>query len=103
MTRCDSSGGVSALVRVILFVLDPDRRAEIDWPVVAETFALTPREAELAVLLARGLNIAQAAVQMHIRLDTARGYLKAIQGKTQTHRQSELVSLLLRSGLHVLG
>ena len=102
VTRCDSSGGLSAIVRVILFVLDPDRRAEIDWPVIAETFGLTRREAELAVLLARGMNMGQAAVQMHIKLDTARSYLKAIQGKTQTHRQSELVSLLLRSGLHVL-
>jgi len=98
----DSAGGIGSLVRVVLFVLDPERSAEIDPPVVAETFSLTRRESELAALLARGNNVAQAAAQMHIGLETARGYLKSVQGKTQTHHQGELVSLLLRGGLQVL-
>ncbi|AWV03834.1 helix-turn-helix transcriptional regulator [Burkholderia sp. JP2-270] len=102
VTCREPAGGISALARVILFVIDPERTAQVDCSLVAETFSLTPREAELATLLARGENIAQAALQMNIGLETARAYLKIIQGKTQTHRQAELVSLLLRSGLYVI-
>jgi DNA-binding CsgD family transcriptional regulator len=98
----ESFGEIGSLVRVVLIVFDPERSAEISWPMIAETFSLTPREAELAVLLARGADVAQAARHMHIGVETARGYLKSVQSKTQTHHQGELVSLLLRSGLHVL-
>ncbi|MGF6289663.1 helix-turn-helix transcriptional regulator [Paraburkholderia youngii] len=98
----DTREGLGALVRVSLFVLEPDRAVEVDGSVVAETFCLSPREAEPAALLARGENIAQAAHKMNIGLETARAYLKVIQAKTQTHRQAELVALLLQSGMHVL-
>ena len=95
---CDSSAGASALMRVILFVFDPARRSELDLNVVADAYSLTPREIELAALLARGLDLSQAARQMRIGEETARGYLKVVQGKTGTHRQAELVSLLLGGG-----
>jgi len=50
----DSAGGIGTLVRVVLFVLNPEKSAVIDSPVVAETFSLTRRESELAALLASG-------------------------------------------------
>jgi DNA-binding CsgD family transcriptional regulator len=95
----DVLDGVSAATRVILFVMEPDRPTEIDPSVLAASFNLTRREAALATLLARGMDLAQAAPQLGIGQGTARGYLKHILSKTDTHRQAELVSVLLRSGM----
>ncbi|WP_065504350.1 helix-turn-helix transcriptional regulator [Burkholderia stabilis] len=94
--------GISAATRVILFVMEPDRRTEIDPSFLTATFDLTRREAALTTLLARGLDLAEAASQLGIGLGTARGYLKQILAKTDTHRQAELVSLILRAAMLVV-
>ncbi|MFP4896536.1 helix-turn-helix transcriptional regulator [Paraburkholderia sp. EG304] len=51
------------------------------------------------MLLANGYCVEEAATKLAIALGTARGYLKQILGKTCTHRQAELVALILRSSL----
>ena len=98
----DSSNGVSASVAAILLIFDYERPVAIDRSVVAKTFGLTPREAEFATLLAHGQDLTQAALEMRIKPSTAREYLKDIHWKTQTHPQSELVSMLLRGSLDIL-
>lgn len=97
----DVPDGISVGTRVILFVLEPDRPSGIDPTVLAATFHLTRREAALAALLAQGMDLAEAASQSGIGIGTARGYLKQILAKTDTHRQAELVSLLLRGSLQI--
>ncbi|MDR3101582.1 MAG: helix-turn-helix transcriptional regulator, partial [Paraburkholderia sp.] len=97
----DALDGIHATTRAILFVMEPDRRVEFDRLHLAETFQLTRREAALATLLARGMDLAGAALQMGIGMGTARAYLKQILVKTDTHRQAEMVSLLLRSSLPI--
>jgi DNA-binding CsgD family transcriptional regulator len=59
-------------------------------------FGLTRREAALAILIARGLTIGQAAVDLGISEQTGRAYLKQIFQKAGISRQSELI-------LHVHG
>lgn len=98
----DVLDGISAATRAIVFVMEPDRPAAIDPTILAETFHLTRREAALATRLAGGMDLADAASQLGIGLGTARGYLKQILAKTDTHRQAELVSLLLRPGLQTV-
>ena len=61
-----------------------------------DLFGLTPKEAELALLLGEGLTLAHAAELSHISLLHARQRLKVVFHKTETSRQSELVTLLLR-------
>lgn len=61
-----------------------------------ELFDLTPKEAELVMLLGGGHTLAQAAELSHISLPHARQRLKIVFHKTETSRQSELVTLLLR-------
>ena len=58
-------------------------------------YGLSPREAEMALLLANGHDIRKSAAQLKIGEGTARYYVKVIMAKTDTHRQSELVRLLL--------
>ncbi|MBA8879504.1 helix-turn-helix transcriptional regulator [Phyllobacterium myrsinacearum] len=57
-------------------------------------FKLTPSEARLAVLLAGGLALKDAAQEAGLRNTTARAYLERLFHKTGTHQQSQLVALL---------
>jgi DNA-binding CsgD family transcriptional regulator len=65
---------------------------------LAKTFSLTPSEAKLACIIARGAPPAIAARELKISRETARNQLKSVFAKTDTHRQSELVALLLQVG-----
>lgn len=64
--------------------------------ILAKTFGLTHSEAKLARIIARGAGPDIAALELKISRETARNQLKAIFAKTGTHRQSELVALLLQ-------
>jgi DNA-binding CsgD family transcriptional regulator len=64
--------------------------------ILAKTFRLTPSEAKLACVIARGASPDIAARELKISRETARNQLKAVFAKTDTHRQSELVALLLQ-------
>jgi DNA-binding CsgD family transcriptional regulator len=66
--------------------------------ILAKTFRLTPSEAKLACIIARGAPPDIAARELKISRETARNQLKAVFAKTDTHRQSELVALLLQVG-----
>ena len=64
--------------------------------ILARTFCLTPSEAKLACVIARGASPYIAARELNISRETARNQLKAVFAKTGTHRQGELVALLLQ-------
>ena len=66
--------------------------------ILAKTFRLTPSEAKLACIIARGAPPDIAARELKISRETARNQLKSVFAKTNTHRQSELVALLLQVG-----
>ena len=66
--------------------------------IIAKTFRLTPSEAKLACILARGASPDIAARELKISRETARNQLKSVFAKTDTHRQSELVALLIQVG-----
>lgn len=59
-------------------------------------YGLTPAQSRLAAALVTGAALREAAQGCGISYETARIYLKQLFSKTNTHRQSELVSLLLR-------
>ena len=66
--------------------------------ILAKTFHLTPSEAKLACIIARGAPPDIAARELKISRETARNQLKSVFAKTDTHRQSELVALLMQIG-----
>ncbi len=65
---------------------------------IAARYRLTRAESRLALQLADGCSLREAAARCGIGYGTARGYLKLVFQKTGTHRQSELVALLLGRG-----
>jgi DNA-binding CsgD family transcriptional regulator len=79
----------------MVFVVEPEARPAIDAALLSVAFGLAPREAELAALLAQGAKLSDAAVTLGIGVGTARWYLKRVLEKTNTHRQAELVYLIL--------
>ncbi len=66
--------------------------------ILAKTFRLTPSEAKVACIIARGAPPDIAARELKISRETARNQLKSVFAKTDTHRQSELVALLMQVG-----
>ncbi len=82
---------------VALFISDPEQQESASQQLLGDLFELTPAEANLAIKLARGLNLAELSEQQHISQHTARAQLKSIFSKTGVTRQAELVRLVLRS------
>jgi DNA-binding CsgD family transcriptional regulator len=64
---------------------------------IGSMFDLTPAEAKLAVALLDGGELKGIAAAQHVSLETVRAQLKSIFLKTQTHRQSDLIALLMRA------
>ena len=80
-----------------VFISDPDLRESASQATLGELFSLTPAEANLAILLSRGLSLAEASETQNISQHTARAQLKSIFSKTGVSRQAELVRLILKS------
>ena len=81
-----------------LFIADPARPAGPSEELLRERFHLTRAEAGLALHLAQGATLADAADALGITYNTTRSHLRAIFAKTNTHRQVELITLLRTIG-----
>jgi DNA-binding CsgD family transcriptional regulator len=79
----------------LVFINDPDLRPASRSSFLSALYHLTPAECRLADLFASGLTPSDAADRMRITCGTSRFMLKSIFSKTGTHRQSELLRLLL--------
>jgi DNA-binding CsgD family transcriptional regulator len=77
-----------------LFISDPNQDAQLDPEAVRDLFQLTRMEANLAVALASGRSLVDAADALGIAHNTARSHLRSIFAKTGVRRQSQLVHLL---------
>jgi DNA-binding CsgD family transcriptional regulator len=82
---------------VAVFIRDPGRKSQASQEMVRRLFDLTPAEASLALLLANGLTLDDAAEELEIRKNTARAHLRSIFSKIGVTRQTTLVRVLLSS------
>ena len=82
---------------VALFIRDAERKSEASREMVRRLFDLTPAEASLALALANGLTLDEAADGLNIRKNTARAHLRSIFSKIGVTRQTTLVRVLLSS------
>lgn len=85
------TGWLSSHPRRMVLVFDAEQQLAAMPAVLCAQFGLTTKEAELASLLALGINLESAAQRMNIKFHTARSHLKSIFAKTGVHSQSELV------------
>ncbi len=82
--------------RALVSIVDPDATPLSQPHLLRALFGLTPREAEIALLLADGLSLVEIGERTRISLAHVRQRLKVIQHKTATARQGELIALLSR-------
>jgi DNA-binding CsgD family transcriptional regulator/PAS domain-containing protein len=86
-----------AVPAVVIFLSDPLEQAEAPVQVIKQLFGFTPAEAALALLMANGLTLDEAAETMGVSRNTVRTHLRAVFAKTGVTRQPMLVSLILKS------
>lgn len=91
--RADSEG--KGRPASVIFICDPDAQTIAPREILRQVFDFTPSEAMLAMELANGLSVDEAAEVLGIRRNTARTHLRAIFAKAGVARQAELVRLIL--------
>ncbi len=89
----DERGKPAALV----YIRDAASKSLASEVVTKQLFNLTRAETALAMELANGLSLEEAAEGLNIRRNTARAHLRSIFSKTGVRRQTELVRILLNS------
>jgi DNA-binding CsgD family transcriptional regulator len=81
----------------LVFILDPDEPVGTAEAELRQLYGLTSMEACLASLLMEGKTLDDCCEVLEIRRSTARTHLQHLFEKVGVQRQSELVSLLLKS------
>ena len=84
-----------------IFIRDLEVRQSVPPEVVAKLFGLTFAEARVVVELVKGKRPQEVSEDLGVSLNTVRNQLKQIFSKTNTGRQSELISLVLSSAAFV--
>lgn len=86
---------------VAVFIRDPEQRAVGSRDIARRLFNLTAAESSLALLLANGLCLEEAAQELAICKNTARAHLRSIFSKLEVTSQSALVRVLLNSVMYL--
>ena len=81
----------------MLEVGEPETPVSVDGGRLAREFGLTNKERDVVAHLARGLDLRGASVALGVSYHTARHHLRHVFAKTETHRQSELIRMVLAS------
>ncbi|MFE3544823.1 helix-turn-helix transcriptional regulator [Nocardia sp. NPDC059177] len=84
---------------VLLLVVDPEHDPQPEPTALHDLYGLTDAETMVAMGVLRGDGLPAVADQLSVSLFTARTHLQHIFAKTRTHRQAELVRLLLTSAI----
>lgn len=81
----------------VVYIRDATGKSLASNAAAKQLFNLTPAETALAMELANGLSLEEAAEALNIRRNTARAHLRSIFSKTGVRRQTELVRIMLNS------
>lgn len=81
--------------RALLVLADPGHEPEPGTDLLQRLYQLTRTEADIALRVAHGADPKQIAEDLSVSIATVRTHLHRVFDKTDTHRQVELVRLLL--------
>ncbi len=82
---------------LVVYIRDAAGRSMASETLTKQLFNLTRAETALAMELANGLSLEEAAEALNVRRNTARAHLRSIFSKTGVRRQTELVRIILNS------
>ncbi|RLZ09069.1 helix-turn-helix transcriptional regulator [Acinetobacter sp. 2JN-4] len=85
--------GIRPLVMLTLF--HPKHSIPIDMQLLCTIFHLSPAECKVCLTLLDGFSIKEIAQKHKVQPDTIKKQIQSIYEKTSTHKQAELVKLLL--------
>ena len=85
----------------VVYLSDTQAASTASAQQLVDLFDLSAMEAALALQLVEGRTLTEAARALHLSEQTARTYSKHIFAKTGTHRQADLVRLILTSVAHL--
>ncbi|MEQ5801906.1 helix-turn-helix transcriptional regulator [Halomonas sp. H10-9-1] len=91
------SSGEEACVVALLSA--PSQRPPLPRGVLASLFGLTPTETRIALALLEGLRSEEIAEQMGVSPTTVAFHLRNLFQKTDTHRQADLIALLMAGSM----
>ena len=95
--RSEVAGITAVQPAAILFDTDPDRQRGIRVDAFGRRFLLTPAEVRVVEEVIKGNGADAVATRLGIGLATVRTHMRHIFEKTGTHRQAEVVGLVMRS------
>lgn len=81
--------------RVILFLYDLAAAFSVPPALLVRLFDLTDAEARAALQVLQGGGVEAMAQRLEVSVNTVKTQLRAVYDKTQTHRQADLLKLLL--------
>jgi DNA-binding CsgD family transcriptional regulator len=81
----------------LVMVIDPEAEPEAPMALMRRFYRLTRAEADVALRMMHGADPKQISDELSVSLTTVRTHLQRVFEKTDTHRQAELVRLLLVS------
>lgn len=82
---------------ILVTITHPRAGKGIDVMLLGSLFDLTPAESRIAAALMQGEDVTSIAKSLHVSVQTVRSQVKAILAKTGTHRQGDLIQLLIRA------
>ena len=88
-----ATGGKAA--RAIVFLYDLQSAASVDPALLIKLFGLTMAEARTALQMTQGGGLDEIAARLGVSVNTCKTQLQAAYAKTGTHRQADLLKLLL--------
>ena len=100
---CPADPALGSAPAVMVYVTDTESRAPLSVRDLGVLFGLTPTEARVARHLASGLRPDEISREMGVAPTTVAFHLRNSFAKTGTHRQAELVALVLSLPLHTTG
>jgi DNA-binding CsgD family transcriptional regulator len=89
------AGDPWAAAEALVLVSDPEELPALHEPALCDLYGLTAAEARVASQLARGQTIEEIAATLGVSRATVRSQLQQVLAKTGTHRQADLVRVLL--------
>lgn len=89
------SASASGRAVLAIFLQEVGALKPLPGEVLVKLYGLTPAETRLLVLLAQGMNLPEAADTLGVGEATVKSHLQNVFAKTGTHRQAQVVKLVM--------
>jgi DNA-binding CsgD family transcriptional regulator len=84
-----------SVARALVVLVDPEQQIEPPTRLLGRVYGLTDAEADVALRVLRGDGLKPICEELSLSMATVKTHLQHVFDKTDTHRQAELVRLLL--------